>query len=150
MRARNRYLLLSLLCVLMVSVTLAYEVVSTRPVRQAVRAYTELMALGNRDDLPESERLAAARVLCSQRFRTSGRLRLGPEGGIAGLPRTINKNFQAWREGPNVWICPTNRVGPVYQFVFEDGRWRFDGLVGILRRGGEIVKASEVPDVEGE
>jgi hypothetical protein len=102
----------------MVSLTLAYEVVATRPVREAVRAYTELMALGNREDLSDADRLAAARLLCSQRFRASGRLTLGPKGGIAGLPRTINKNFQAWREGPNVWICPTNRIGPVYQFVF--------------------------------
>jgi hypothetical protein len=150
MTTRNRYLLLSCLCVLVVGCTLTYEIIATRAVREAVRAYTELMALGNRIDLSESERFAAARLLCSQRFRASGRLRLGPEGGIAGLPRTINKNFQAWREGPNVWICPTNRIGPVYQFVYEDNRWRFDGLIGILRRGGEIVKASEIPDLESE
>jgi hypothetical protein len=136
--------------VLAVGGTLAYEIVSTRAVREAVRAYTELMALGNRVDLSESQRIAAARALCSRRFLVTGKLALGPEGGIAGLPRTINKNFQAWREGRSVWICPTNRIGPVYQFVFDDGRWRFDGLVGILRRDGEIVKTSDMPDLDME
>ena len=63
-----------------------------------------------------------------------------------GIPRNINKNFQAWREGSNVWICPTNRIGPVYQFVFETGRWRFDGPVAILRARGEIVRTTELPD----
>ncbi len=150
MRARNRYLFLSLLCVLVVSLTLAYEAISTRPVREAVRAYTELMRLGNRVDLTDSDRLLAAGALCSRRFLAGGKLALGPQGGIVGLPRTINKNFQAWREGPNVWICPTNRIGPVYQFVFEDGGWRFDGLIGVLRRGGEVVKTSEFPDVGDE
>ena len=43
-------------------------------------------------------------------------------------------------------ICTSNRVGPIYQFVYEDGRWRFDGLVGILRSWGEIVRASDLPD----
>ena len=28
-------------------------------------------------------------------------------------------------------ICTSNRVGPVYRFVNEEGRWQFDGLVGI-------------------
>ena len=73
-------------------------------------------------------------------------LSLGPEGGIGGLPRTINKNFQAWLEGPNVWLCPTNRIGPVYQFVNEDGQWRFDGLVAILRPRGQIIRTTEMPD----
>jgi hypothetical protein len=62
------------------------------------------------------------------------------------MPRNINKNFKAWREGPHVWICPTNRVGPVYQFVFENGGWRFDGPIAILRPWGEIVRTSDLPD----
>ena len=67
-------------------------------------------------------------------------MRPAHEGGIVGLPRNIHKNFQAWRQGPNVWLCPTNRVGPVYQFVRESGSWRFDGPVGILRGRGEFVR----------
>ena len=58
------------------------------------------------------------------------------------IPRNLNKNFKAWREGPNVLICTSNRIGPVYQFVYEDGRWHFDGLVGILNPGA---KSSERP-----
>jgi hypothetical protein len=125
---------------------LAYEIVSTRPVREAVRTYSELVSLGNRPDLTEAQRLEAARSLCSSRYLSTRGLSLGPEGGIVGLPRTINKNFQAWREGPSVWICPTNRIGPVYQFVQEDGAWRFDGLVAILRGHGEIVRTADLPE----
>jgi len=59
----------------------------------------------------------------------------------------VDKNFRTWREGPNVWICVTSRsssVRPVYQFVFENGGWRFDGPVAILKQG-EIVRTSELP-----
>jgi hypothetical protein len=65
-----------------------------------------------------------------------------------GLPRNIHKNFQAWRHGKDVWICPTDRVGPIYQFVFEAGAWRFDGPVGILRARGEIVPTTGLTDVD--
>jgi hypothetical protein len=60
----------------------------------------------------------------------------------------LNKNYKAWREGENVLICPTDRAPtrPIYQFVFEGGRWRFDGLIGILRPSGEVVRASDLPD----
>ena len=68
--------------------------------------------------------------LCTARYLQAHPLAVAAEGGIIGVPRNINKNFKAWREGPNVWICPTNRIGPVYQFVFENGAWRFDGPVG--------------------
>ncbi len=73
-------------------------------------------------------------------------LAVSPEGGLIGIPRNVSMNFQAWREGPNVWICTRNRIGPVYQFVFEEGRWRFDGPIAILRQWGEIVRTSELPD----
>ena len=81
--------------------------------------------------------------LCTARYLQAHPLAVAAEGGIVGIPRNINKNFQAWREGPNVWICPTNRIGPVYQFVFEKSDWRFDGPVGILRPRGEIVPTSD-------
>jgi hypothetical protein len=151
MTNRTRYTLIVLAIVALVGAGLVFEIVSTRSVREAVRTYTELVSLGNRSILSEAQRLEtleAARALCSTRFRDSGRLSLGPEGGIAGLPRTINKNFQAWREGENIWICPTNRIGPVYQFVKENGRWRFDGLVAILRPKGQVVRTTEMPQPE--
>ena len=130
---------------------IAYEAVATAPVRGALRVFTDLVALGNRLDLPEHERLALARSLCSSRYLASGPLSLSPEGGIKGFPRAIDKNYQAWREGPNVWICPTKRtstIRPVYQFIHEKGEWRFDGLVAILRLGGEVVRTSDIPDLE--
>jgi hypothetical protein len=143
--SRNlKSILVALVLAALAGLALAYEVISTRPVREAVRAYSELITVGNRPDLSETARLAAARKLCSARFLASRGLALGPEGGIAGLPRSVNKNFQAWREGGNVWLCPTNRIGPVYQFVPEDGQWKYDGLVAILRGQGQIIPAGEM------
>ena len=127
---------------------LVYEVISTRSVREAVHVYLDLLTIGNRTDLSVEDRLAAAHRLCSAHYLSSRSLSLGPEGGIGGLPRTINKNFQAWREGRHVWICPTNRIGPVYQFINEDGQWRFDGLVAILLPRGELIRTTEMPDPE--
>jgi hypothetical protein len=143
---RTRLVLISSAIILLAAAGLAYEIISTRPVREAVRVYSELVSTGNRTDLSDVERLTAARRLCSARYLSSGSLSVGPEGGIGGLPRTINKNFQSWREGPNVWICPTNRIGPVYQFISENGHWRFDGLIAILRAQGEIIRTTEMPD----
>ena len=100
---------------------------------------------------PRPERLALARALCSSGYLSRRPLSLGPEGGIVGLPRAIDKNFEAWREGPNVWICPTKRTNtlrPVYQFIREDGAWRFDGPVAILRPWGEVVRTTEMPELE--
>jgi hypothetical protein len=127
---------------------LAFEIVSTAPVRGAVQTFTELLSVANRPDLGEAERLKAARALCSAGYLRTHTLAVASEGGLVGIPRNFNKNFKAWRQGPNVWICPTNRIGPVYQFVFEDGSWRFDGPVGILRPWGEMVPMSDLPDAE--
>jgi hypothetical protein len=124
----------------------AFEVVTTQPVRGAMRTLSELFTIANRPDLTDAERKKAAEALCTARYLKAHPLAVAAEGGIIGLPRNINKNFKAWREGPNVWICPTNRIGPVYQFVFENSRWRFDGLVAILRTWGEIVRTSELPE----
>ncbi len=127
---------------------LAFEIITTQPVRGAVRTCTELFTIANRPGLSEVARLAAARKLCSSRYLQTHRLAVADpqDGGLVGFPRNVNKNFQAWREGPNVWICPTNRIGPVYQFVFENGAWRFDGPIAILRPWGEIVRTSDLPD----
>jgi hypothetical protein len=124
-----------------VVVLIAAELAWTRPVRAAVRTYSELIAAGNLNDL------ARARALCSSRYLETHSLRLADEGGLEGLPRNIHTNFQAWREGPNVWLCPTNRVGPIYQFVPEAGDWKFDGPVGLLQARGEIVRMPEVLDL---
>ena len=101
----------------------------TRPGREALRTLVSLMNAANRGDLDE------ARTYCTARYLAAHPLISAPEGGVAGLPRGIHKNFQIWNSGPNVRICPTNRQGPVYQFAFEDGRWKFDGLVGMIRYG---------------
>jgi hypothetical protein len=36
-----------------------------------------------------------------------------------------------------------DRVGPVYQFVYEDGRWKFDGPVGLLQGRGQFERLDE-------
>jgi hypothetical protein len=133
--------------VILAGMVLAYEIVATAPVRQAVHAYSELISVGNRPGLSDAQRLTAAEKLCSSRFLTEHKLALAPEGGIVGLPRTMNKNFQAWRQGANVWLCPTNRIGPVYQFVPEGGQWRYDGLIAYLRPKGELIPAKDLTDV---
>jgi hypothetical protein len=105
-----------------------------------VTAYTALIVAANRGDLD------AVRRLCTSRYLKEHDVRPAREGGVVGLPRNIHKNFRAWRHGPHVWICPTNRVGPLYQFVFEAGSWRFDGPVGILRGRGEVIPYTELMD----
>ena len=114
--------------------------VATGPVRGSVRVYTELIAAANRQDI------AMARRLCSERYLKTHDLHLAEEGGIVGLPRGIHKNFASWREGRNVRLCPTNRVGPVYQFVPTAEGWRFDGPIGLLRGRGEFVPMSDMTD----
>jgi hypothetical protein len=143
---RTRVFLIAALMTFLLAAGVAFEVIATQPVRGAMRTCSALFTIANRPDLTDTERLAAARSLCSTRYLQAHPLSLAAEGGLSGFPRNINKNFKAWREGPNVWICPTNRVGPVYQFVFENGDWRFDGPVAILRPWGEIVRTSELPD----
>ena len=125
---------------------LAYEIVASQPIRGAMYTCSELFTAANRPDLRPGERLATARALCSRRYLSTHKLEVAQDGqGLVGIPRNLSKNFQAWREGANVWICPTNRVGPVYQFVLEGGTWRFDGPVGILRPMGQIVPMDEGP-----
>ncbi len=140
--------ILAIIAVLLAGLT--FEIISTQPVRGSMQTLAELFTIANRPDLTEDARLNAARSLCTARYLSAHPLVVAAEGGIKGLPRNINKNFQAWREGPHVWICPTNRIGPVYRFVFENGGWRFDGPVAILRPWGEIVRTSELPDAETE
>jgi hypothetical protein len=142
---RNRPLLLGLAVTAALIATLAGMVAWTRPARDSVRVYTKLLAAANRQDI------AAARRHCSSRYLKSHTLRLASHGGIVGLPRNIHRNFQVWRSGQNVWLCPTNRVGPVYQFVFEANGWRFDGPIGLLQPRGRVIRLREAEiDVESE
>ncbi len=106
-----------------------FEVVHTGAVRGTVQAYTRLIAAANRQDME------AVRRLCSARYLRTHALGPAAEGGVMNLPRNIDPHFQAWRHGAAVWLCPTNRVGPVFQFVFEEGGWKFDGPVGSSGRG---------------
>lgn len=115
----------------------AFEVWITTPVRRAVRAYTDLIAAANRRDVD------AARALCTTRYLAARPLRLAPEGGIVGLPRNVHKNFQAWREGDDVWLCPTNRYGPILRFIREADGWKFDGFAGLLTPGGRVEPLTE-------
>jgi hypothetical protein len=144
----NRWLIVAGAITLVLLGGLAFEIISTRPVRGAVQTCAELFTIANRPDLDEEERLQAARLLCSSHYLRTHKLTLAAEGGIVGIPRNLNKNFKAWREGPDVRICTSNRIGPVYQFVFEDGRWRFDGPVGILRAWGEMIPMADLPNLE--
>ena len=151
MTPRTRNILLAAAAATLLFAGLGYEILTTQPVRGALRAFSDLVAIGNRIEIPPAKRLELARALCSTGYLSRHPLALGPEGGIVGLPRAIDKNFEAWRKGPNVWICPTKRTNtlrPVYQFIREDGVWRFDGPAAILRPWGEVVPTAEMPELE--
>jgi hypothetical protein len=117
--------------------TIAAWAIWTQPVRKCVTAYTQLLVAANRQDV------TAAQRLCSSRYLQSHTLKPAPEGGIVGLPRNIHKNFQAWNAAENVWLCPTNREGPVFQFVYEEDSWKFDGPIGLLQRG-QVIRYSDL------
>jgi hypothetical protein len=108
--------------------------------RRAVSTYVAILAAANARDLD------ALRPLYTDRYLRAHPPALSPGGGVVGLPRGIHPNFQAWREGDEVWLCPTDRVGPVYRFVFEGGACRFDGPVGLLRPGGRVERSDEAFD----
>jgi hypothetical protein len=109
---------------------------STRMTHGGLAAFKGMIDSANAGDL------ATVRVRCSRGYLESHPIQAAPEGGVEGLPRVIHKNFQVWAEGDQVRVCPTDRIGPVYRMVFEDGVWKFDGLAGLLG-SGEKVEASE-------
>lgn len=129
MTKRSRAIAIGIAIGLGVASAFAAAYVWTKPSRDAMRSLVALMNAANRGALDD------AKGLCTARYLAAHPLTEAPEGGLAGLPRTIHKNFRIWRSGPNIWICPTNRQGPVYQFVPEGAVWRFDGLIGLLRNG---------------
>lgn len=118
-------------------VTLVWLALSTRDTRSAVAAYTRLTAAVN------AQKVNDVKLLCTDRYTRTHKFIAAEEGGMVGFPRFIHKNFQAWREGDAIWLCPTNRIGPVYQFLQEDGLWKYDGLVGLLRSGHQILVLPE-------
>ena len=146
-RARFRPALVAAAVGLALIAALIGEILGTAPVRQAVGCYAELLGAANRQDL------VAVRRLCTARHLREHPPAAAPEGGIVGLPRNVHPNFQAWQQGSHVWLCPTNRVGPIYQFVQEGGRWRFDGPIGWLRSPNRIEldrdpSSAAIPGVE--
>ena len=105
----------------------------TAPRRAAMASFVALVQAANQQNLD------AARSLCSRRYLAGHPLSEAKEGGLVGFPRNIQKNFQVWSQGDAIWICPTNRIGPIYQFLKEDGTWKFDGPIGVLRPRGQIL-----------
>ncbi|MFO0961087.1 MAG: hypothetical protein U0800_27210 [Isosphaeraceae bacterium] len=122
---------------------LAYEWRRTSPEREATRAFTDMVILANRGNL------AGLSTRATARYRSRHPFREAPEGGVVGLPRIPpHPNYRAWRDGPEVRLCPFNRSGPVYRFVREDGAWKFDGLAGLLRHDGRFVPGNwDIPSV---
>jgi hypothetical protein len=136
---RARWILFGLSVASLLAVPMANVVRSLRMTRGGMATFTSLLASANAQDLD------AVRSLCSRSYLASHPIGRSPEGGVVGLPRNIHRNFQVWREGSEVWLCPTDRVGPVYRLVLEGGSWNFDGLVGLLGPGGRV----ELPDGGG-
>lgn len=133
---RRRELLLSLLGLLLVSLVVTFEARRTAPVRASMRSLSSLIAAANQGD-----RTAASR-LCTSRFLRESDLTPAPEGGLSGLPRSIDRRFRTWKRGDSVLICPTGREGAVFRFVLEDGIWRYDGLAGFSDHQGLLEPAS--------
>src|SRR5262249_42407773 len=106
MSMSRRAWIVTLGLVVLLGIALALEIIITRPVRQALTTSPALLAAANRQDLD------AVRRLCTRRYLEAHAPRRARAGGVVGLPRNIHPNHQAWRHGPDVWICPTNRVGP--------------------------------------
>ncbi len=146
--SRIRSLIIGGVVVLLLIGGIAYEIVRTQPVRGALRTCSELFTAANRPDLRPEERIETARACARGDISDAQAGRRAGRPGTRRHPRNLNKNFKAWREGANVWICPTNRFGPVYQFIFEDGTWRFDGLVGMLEPRGRVVPKEDLPEAE--
>lgn len=128
-------------------VVLALAALSAIPAARAIRSlamtHRAVATFSSILDAADGPDLAALRPLCTERYLRSHPLARAPGGGVVGLPRGIHPNFRAWRHGDEVWLCPTDRVGPVYRFAFEAGACRFDGVVGLLRPGGRVELTGE-------
>ena len=88
---RTHVILVAAVIILLIAAGLAFEVVTTQPVRGAMRTCSAIFTIANRPDLTDSARLDAARSLCSTRYLQAHPLALAAEGGLSGFPRNINK-----------------------------------------------------------
>jgi hypothetical protein len=140
LRKRAGWFLILVALLAALGVTSARVVRSLMATRRAVATYVAILSAVNAQDLE------ALGPLCTDRYLRAHPPARSSGGGVVGLPRGIHKNFQAWREGDEVWLCPTDRVGPVYRFVFEGGACKLDGLAGLLRPGGRVERAAEAVD----
>ena len=110
---RSRSLIIAGAVVLILLGGLVFEIVSTRSVRGAVRTCSELFTIANRPGLQPEERIAAAQSLCTRRYLATHKLDVADDGqGLVGIPRNLNKNFKAWCEGANIWVCPLSPFRP--------------------------------------
>lgn len=121
-----------------------YESVTTRPRRDATRAFLKLIDVTRRPGLSDEERIETARNFFSARRLAVGPIRL-TDGGVEGLPRDVDHNFPVWRDGAAFLLRPSDRDGVVYRMVEQNGRWRFDGPAGHRHGRGEFVPAPETP-----
>jgi hypothetical protein len=131
-QGRARWVALAIVAILLLAYPTARLVRSTAMTRGGMSTFTRLIASANVEDLE------TVRALCTTRYLAEHPIHRATEGGVAGFPRTIHKNFQVWSEGNEVWLCPGNRVGAVYRLVKEGNLWKFDGLVGLLKPGGRV------------
>ncbi len=115
-------------------------VATLRDTHDAIAVYSELLGAAN------AQNVAGVGQLCTRTYLNAHPVRVAKEGGVIGLPRTIHPNFQAWRDRDDILLCPANRIGPVYRIKKENGSWKFDGPIGILRPGGAIVRSDEGED----
>jgi hypothetical protein len=139
--SRGRWALVALVGMALLAVPTSRAVRALGMTRGGLATFAKVLAWGNAGDLD------AVRSLCSRRYLASHRVERSTEGGVVGLPRMIHKNFQAWVEGEDVWLCPTDRVGPVYRLVVEGRAWKFDGLAGLLGANGRVEPAVEEPEM---
>lgn len=119
---------------------IALEYQHTKPTRSVLRNFTRLSEAVRRGDIE------TVRSLCSTGYLEKKPLQESTQGGLLELPRGIHRNFRIWRRGNEIWLCPGDRIGPVYRFVADGEEWTFDGLVGLLQSGQLILVESPGED----
>ena len=155
---KTRTALISTAIVAILLAGLVFEVVTTQPVRGAMRTCSELFTIANRLELTEPDAARATRAMLGGARRAllgslpSHRIRWPwpPKGESSAFRATSTRTSKRGEKDRTSGSVPTNRIGPVYQFVFEDGRWRFDGLVAILGPWGEIVRTQDLTNAVAE
>ena len=135
--SRIRSLIIGGVVVLLLIGGMAYEIVRTQPVRGALRTCSELFTAANRPDLRPEERIATARALCTRRYLSTHKLDVARDGqGLVGIPRNLNKNFKAWREGPTSGSARPTGSGPCTSSSSRTGPGGSMGWSACSSRGG--------------